>query len=175
MWPFPFPPQHPKPSREAAKDYSPQPALSLSKGRKSWDRGEEKHRPRRACPEPGRTILPIRMWSGRPRPLLLTSVFKFCWRKAPGRARLQPCRQSPAKTRASAPEVRSPDPSIQLPPLSFRHASEANEEESVVFWDHRELKLRPTDHNCPRKCGLFRLCRRCAKLIAQPKLLHYQS
>jgi hypothetical protein len=48
-------------------------------------------------------------------------------RNPPGRARLQPCRQSPPSTQASAPEVRRPPSPTH--PLSFRHASEANEEE----------------------------------------------
>ena len=51
--------------------------------------------------------------------------------KAPGRARLQPCRQSPARMQASAPEVRCLYPISPPRSLSFRHASE---EESSFRW-----------------------------------------
>ena len=86
------------------------------------------------------------MWSGRPRPLPLTLFFGMDLAqrgpgalKAPGRAPASAAPPIAPRTRASAPEVRCLYPSSPAHPLSFRHASEANEEESAFYRDHRKL------------------------------------
>jgi hypothetical protein len=110
-----------RPSPGGAAYSSPKPALSLPKGRKSWVSA------RRDASSPGGTTRSHGVWSGHscPLPLILFWDFasRLCEQNAPGRARLQPCRQSPISMRASAPEARRLHPSIRLPPSSFRHAS----------------------------------------------------
>jgi len=86
----------------------------------------------------------LRQAQGKLCPLPLTLLWKArgcaC---APGRARLQPCRQSPPRTRASAPEVRYP-PSRSPPPTLVIPTRERSERGRICFsaGDHSR-KLSP--------------------------------
>ena len=63
----------PEQSRRAAKEYSPQPALSLSKGRKAWDRSL-RNKPRGAKEKIPDTLKePDRALGDTPRPPILAA------------------------------------------------------------------------------------------------------
>jgi|SRR5579862_3565162 len=117
-----------RPATEGRHTVAPEPALGLPKGRTS------RVSARRNPSIPGETTRSRSVTVERaPPPTAFDLGLQLRWReKAPGRARLQPRRQSPTSMRASAPEVGCLHPGIQLPPLSFRHANEANKEEPAV-------------------------------------------